>query len=124
MAKHNITLFEALKRGVKCCCPKCGQGKLFITFLKVRDKCQVCSLELHHHKADDMPPYVLITIVGHIVIPLFIWTMLRYILPDWVHFLIWIPTIIVLSIALIQPVKGAIIAFQWYYKMHGFESSR
>ena len=39
----------------------------------------------------------------------------------WVHAAIWIPLIIGLSLGLLQPVKGTIVAWQWAHYMHGFE---
>ena len=34
----------------------------------------------------------------------------------------WLPMIVMLSLALLQPVKGAIVAMQWALHMHGFDS--
>ena len=34
------------------------------------------------------------------------------------------PLMIVLMIGLLQPAKGAIIALQWWFGMHGFEKER
>ena len=41
--------------------------------------------------------------------------------PYWVHMAIWTPLIIVLALGLLQPVKGAIVAWQWANRMHGFD---
>ncbi len=49
-------------------CPHCGKGHLFRSYLKVADKCDVCGEELFHHRADDMPPYLSILIVGHLIV--------------------------------------------------------
>jgi uncharacterized protein (DUF983 family) len=117
--KYYVSLIRIF-RGFKGICPKCGQGRIFESFLKVAHHCNHCNQELFHHKADDMPAYIVITIVGHIIVPLFIWVMVSYNIPDWVHFSIWIPATLILSVLLLQPVKGAIVAFQWLYKMHGF----
>src|SRR5688572_22002500 len=57
----------ALARGALCTCPACGEGKLFRKFLKVADTCPACGEALHHHRADDMPAYIVMSIVGHIV---------------------------------------------------------
>ena len=37
--------------------------------------------------------------------------------------LVWPATIAVLALALLQPVKGAIVALQWVLGMHGFEEA-
>ena len=48
----------ALLNGLRCRCPKCGEGKLFRAYLKLADRCPNCGVELFHHRADDMPPYI------------------------------------------------------------------
>ena len=55
-------------RGVLPQCPACGHGKLFRKYLKVVDRCDACGEEMHHHRADDAPPYFTIFIVGHIIV--------------------------------------------------------
>ena len=66
--KRNV--WTALKRGLRGRCPRCGEGKLFRAFLKVDDHCPVCGLDYTPHRADDLPAYLVIVIVGHIVVPL------------------------------------------------------
>lgn len=115
-------LRHALFKGLRGRCPACGEGRLFGKFLKVADRCPSCGEELHHHRADDMPAYIVISIVGHIVVPLAfaVETAFR---PDYaVHLLLWSPMIVILSLALLQPVKGAIVGLQWALRMHGFDS--
>ena len=106
--------------GLRGRCPACGEGRLFVKFLKVAEACPACAEPLHHHRADDMPAYIVITIVGHIVVSLAFAVETTY-RPDYaIHLLLWIPLIIGLSLALLQPVKGAIVATQWALRMHGF----
>lgn len=116
-------LWPAFLNGVRARCPACGKGRLFRAFLKVADRCPACREDLHHHRADDMPAYIVISIVGHIVVPaaFAVETAFR---PDYaVHLLLWVPLVLVLSLALLQPVKGAIVAAQWALRMHGFDRS-
>ena len=61
---------QAMWNGAKLRCPRCGKGHLFRAYLKVADECDVCGEELFHHRADDMPPYIAIVIVGHIIVGL------------------------------------------------------
>jgi uncharacterized protein (DUF983 family) len=93
---------------------------LFRSFLKVADTCSVCGEELYHQRADDAPAYFVIVIVGHIVVPLVLLVETEFYPPYWLHALIWTPLTIGLSIGLLQPVKGAIIGWQWACGMHGF----
>ncbi|MCK9909675.1 DUF983 domain-containing protein, partial [Microbacteriaceae bacterium K1510] len=67
------TLATAIMRGAACRCPACGEAPLFRKFLKVKDRCDACGEELYHHRADDMPAYIVMSIVGHIVIGLLLW---------------------------------------------------
>jgi uncharacterized protein (DUF983 family) len=41
-------------------------------------------------------------------------------LPMWLHLSIWVPLTVILALALLQPVKGAIVGLQWALYMHGF----
>lgn len=114
-------LGAAAKRGLLGKCPACGRGKLFRKFLKVADECPACGAELRHHRADDAPAYLVILIVGHIVVPLALVVEKLYQPPHWLAFSIWIPLTLVLAIGLLQPIKGAIVGWQWAQRMHGFD---
>jgi uncharacterized protein (DUF983 family) len=70
---------------------------MFRAFLKVADTCLHCGEKLHHHRADDFPAYLVIVIVGHILVPI---------------------VLAVETNGLLQPIKGAVVAIQWYGGMH------
>ena len=111
-------------RGLRGRCPHCGEGRMFRAFLKVADACPACGEELHHHRADDFPAYLVIVIVGHIVVALALAVEATYAPPLWLHALIWLPLTFAMALALIQPVKGAVVGFQWEHGMEGFGASR
>ncbi len=112
---------QALQRGFFCRCPDCGKGAIFGKFLKVNPVCDGCGLKLDGHRADDMPPYIVIMIVGHIVVGLNLAFEQSAEWPLWVHFSIWPLLTVVSALLLLQPVKGALIGYQWALKMHGFD---
>jgi len=116
-------LWSAMKRGFRGRCPRCGEGKLFRAFLKVDNNCSVCSLDFTPHRADDLPAYLVIVIVGHIVVPLALWIETDYSPAVWLQLAIYLPLTVVLSLALLQPVKGAVVGFQWAMRMHGFDEN-
>ena len=64
-----VSLPKALWRGFTMKCPNCGQGHLFGRFLKVVDSCEVCGEDYTPQRADDLPAYLVIAIVGHLVVP-------------------------------------------------------
>lgn len=112
--------WPAVKRGLACRCPACGEGKLFKSYLKVVDRCEVCGTDLHHHRADDMPPYITMSIVGHFVIWFILIGEIEFQLPLWFHVVVWPLVTLAMSFALMQPVKGAVVGLQWANRMHGF----
>ncbi|MFL6826438.1 MAG: DUF983 domain-containing protein [Bradyrhizobium sp.] len=114
-------LWTALKRGLRCRCPRCGEGKLFRAFLKVDDHCAVCALDFTPHRADDLPAYLVIVIVGHIVVPLALMIETNYSPPVALQLSIYLPITLIASLLLLQPVKGAVVGVQWALRMHGFD---
>lgn len=114
------SLWQAMGRGFRGRCPHCGDGKLFRAYLKVADRCEQCGEDLHHHRADDLPAYLVIFIVGHIVVGAFMGAEAMLELSTWQHLAIWVPLTVVATIALLQPVKGAVVGLQWALFMHGF----
>ncbi|RCS21986.1 DUF983 domain-containing protein [Phyllobacterium salinisoli] len=113
-------LLQAMWRGFCGRCPHCGEGKLFRAFVKPVDACAVCGEEFHHQRADDLPAYLTIFVVGHIVVGAFMGVETAVDLPLWAHMAIWGPLTIIMSLLLLQPLKGAAIGLQWAYYMHGF----
>lgn len=99
----------AMRRGFLSRCPACGQTKLFYAFLKVEPVCANCGAPLGSARADDAPPYFTIVIVAHIVIGLLVWVEVAYSPPLWVHAAVFLPLTVILTFALMQPVKGATV---------------
>ncbi|WP_127143679.1 DUF983 domain-containing protein [Pelagibacterium montanilacus] len=110
-----------MKRGMLCRCPNCGEGRMFRAYLKVADSCEACGQELHHHRADDAPPYLVIFIVGHLIVGLMLHIEMAYRVAPLVYLATMIPLTIVLSLAMLPPIKGAVVALQWAKYMHGFD---
>jgi len=113
-------LVQAMRRGFGRHCPRCGEGALFRSFLRVTPACPACGLDLSQQRADDAPPYFTIMIVGHIIVPLML-MMEKMWQPDtWVHMVLWLPLAVLLSFWLLPRIKGAIVGLQWAKHMHGF----
>lgn len=116
-------LWQAMLRGWRGRCPACGEGKLFRAFLKTSDHCSECGQDFSHHRADDLPAYLVIVIVGHIVVPIMLWVETNYAPPVLLQLAIYLPITLVSSLLLLQPVKGAVVGLQWALRMHGFGES-
>lgn len=115
------SVWQAMGRGLRCRCPNCGEGSLFDGYLKVKPLCASCGEDLSHHRADDAPPYLTIVIVGHIIVPLILFIEQRWPLASTTHLAIWLPLTVILSLALLRPIKGLVVGLQWALYMHGFD---
>jgi uncharacterized protein (DUF983 family) len=108
--------FTVLKRGFLCRCPNCGKGALFRSYLKITDHCDVCGEQLGHIRADDLPAYLTIAIVGHIVV----FAMLSAVqmgVPNLIGITVSIAFTIGASLWLLPHVKGAVAAHLWRLKI-------
>ena len=111
---------RSIMRGFLNTCPACGGGKLFRGFLKPVDNCPACSEEMFHQRADDLPPYLVIFVVGHVAVGGFMMTDLVFPMSMWLHLAIWAPLTALAGLFSIQPIKGGVIGLQWALRMHGF----
>ena len=115
---------EPLMRGLRGSCPACGEGRMFRRFLKVADECPKCGEELHHHRADDFPAYLDIVIVGHVLIPIVLAVETEFAPPILLSMTVWPLIALAATLGLLQPIKGGVVAMQWFLGMHGFEDAK
>jgi uncharacterized protein (DUF983 family) len=110
----------AMWRGWRRRCPSCGSGAMMKGYLKVRDACPHCGMDLSHHRADDGPAYLTILIVGHVMAPalLVVFTLLRP--APLVLASFFTVGAVALSLYLLPRLKGAIVGMQWAKRLHGF----
>ena len=109
---------DPIVTGLKCRCPRCGEGALYSGFLKVTPRCESCGLDLAFADSGDGPAVFVIFAVAPIVMILaFIVEALFHPAP-WMHLVLWIPTIIILSLWFLRPFKATMIALQ-YQKQAG-----
>ncbi len=99
----------ALKRGLRCTCPACGETRLFSSYLKVVPECTACGAPLGQVRADDAPPYFTIVLVGHIVVPLMLFVEKTWSPSLWLQAALWLPLTLGLTLAFLQPIKGATV---------------
>lgn len=113
--------WPAILRGLRCKCPRCGADKLYRRYLKIADRCSACGLDLTPHRADDLPAYVAITIVGHILVgALLHFQSVEQPTAPWVYLVILVPLALILPLLMLPSIKGAIVALQWARRLHGF----
>jgi uncharacterized protein (DUF983 family) len=107
---------DPIGAGVKGKCPRCGEGRLFDGLLKVAPRCGVCRLDYSFADAGDGPAVFVILIIGFIVVGLALWMEVTINPPLWLHFLLWIPLILVLCLTALRLIKGVLITLQYSNK--------
>jgi uncharacterized protein (DUF983 family) len=107
--------------GLRGRCPRCGEGRLFNGFLEVAPRCAACGLDFSFADAGDGPAVFIMMIVGFVVVGLALFVEFTFSPPYWVHAVLWIPLVIGLSLGLLRPLKGFLVAQQY---RHRAESGR
>ncbi len=102
-------MLTAIGRGILGRCPACGQTRCFNGYLRVVPVCVACTAPLGSLRADDLPPYLTIFIAGHIIVGLMMWVESAYRPDFWVQAALWLPLSLVLTMALLRPVKGGVL---------------
>lgn len=110
-AVEQPSMMTAIRRGIMNRCPVCGVGRVFRGFLTVVPECEVCQAPLGRLRADDAPPYIVIFLAGHLLIPPIFWIEKAYEPPMWLHMVVWLPLFAVVCTLLLRPVKGGVVGW-------------
>jgi uncharacterized protein (DUF983 family) len=105
-----------IARGLAGRCPRCGKGRLFQGFIGLRPACESCGLDFNFADAGDGPAVFVILIGGAIVVFAALITEVVYQPPYWVHAVLWIPLILIVTLGPLRPLKGLLIALQYHHK--------
>ncbi len=103
-------------RGLRGRCPACGQGRLFHGFLTLRPRCEHCGLDFDFADAGDGPSVFVILIGGAIVVFAALMTEIAYQPPYWLHAVLWLPLILIVTLVPLRAIKGLLIALQYHHK--------
>ncbi len=104
------------KAGLRCRCPRCGEGALFSGFLTVAERCEACGLDFGFADPADGPAFFVMSGVGIAVTA--VWTMAVIALrpPIWIQFATVLPVLIGGCLATLRPVKAWMVAEQYVRK--------
>ena len=107
---------RAILRGLRGRCPRCGEGHLFRGFLDLKSRCEHCALDYGFADAGDGPAVFGILIGGFIVVFAAMIVEIMYQPPYWVHAVLWLPLIVIVTAGPLRPIKGLLIALQYHHK--------
>lgn len=104
------------RAGLSCRCPRCGIGPLFTGpfSLVICTTCTNCGLDYTFIDSGDGPAVFAIMLLGFVMVGAALFLEFRFSPPLWVHVAIWTPITIIISLGLLRPLKGLLIALQFH----------
>ena len=105
-----------LVAGLLSRCPRCGKGKLFQGFLALAPRCEHCGLDYSFVDSADGPAFFVVFLSGFIVAGSALAVEMLYEPPYWVHAALWLPLILLVTLAPLRLLKGLLIALQFHHK--------
>ncbi|WP_172123104.1 MULTISPECIES: DUF983 domain-containing protein [unclassified Devosia] len=105
--------WPAIWNGIKCRCPRCGEGWLFHHYLEQVDQCAVCGEPLANYRVGLILPLLVITVVGHIIGFVMLEMELSGAGSPLVYIYVLVPLAIIIPLAIMPSSKGAIIGLLW-----------
>ena len=97
-------------------CPRCGDGKLFNGFIDLAPRCDVCGLDYSFADSGDGPAVFVSLFGGFVVIGIALWTQIAYEPPVWLQLVIFLPLTLIVCLGMLRPLKGFLIASQYFHK--------
>ncbi len=88
MTEHAYDSVSPFVAGLRCRCPRCADS-------------------------GDGPAVFIMFIAGFLIVGAALLVELRYEPPFWVHAALWIPGVLIVSLGLLRPLKGLMIALQF-----------
>lgn len=104
-----------IETGVRGHCPRCGKGKLFDGFLRLRKSCDQCGLSYDYADPADGPAFFVMCFgcVPAVIFALVLQIKLEP--PFWVHLFTSLPVMIVTCVLPLRPIKGWLVCSQYFY---------
>ena len=102
--------------GIACRCPSCGRGPLYSGVLRVARGCPACGESFDRADSGDGPAVFIILVVGFVCCFGALLTDLALHPPLAFTLGAWVPLAGVLSIFLIRPFKGVLVAVQFHHR--------
>ena len=97
-------------------CPRCGIGHIFRGFLSIRDRCEICGLDFSYADPADGPA-VFVQLFACVPGIIFLVVLEIFASPPlWVHLATSLPILIVTTILPLRPIKGWLVASQFFFK--------
>ncbi|MCB1783909.1 MAG: DUF983 domain-containing protein [Alphaproteobacteria bacterium] len=114
---------DTLVKAMRCKCPRCGEGDLYVpgVSMTLREKCSSCGLDFSKNDSADGPAVFLIFILGFLLVPLALVVDSVFSPPLWVHAVLWSVVALGMTLGALRPLKSYIIALQYKHRPGDWE---
>ena len=109
---HPPARIDPIRAGLLCRCPDCGKGPLYAGFLKVVERCEACGFDFTRLNTGDGAAVFVMQIAGAPVVFGALFVQIAYEPPIWAMLITALPLVAALSLGLMRPGKGVMIALQ------------
>lgn len=116
MSEPQYPPLSTLKTGIRCRCPRCGEGPLLKGYLTIRESCPKCNLDYSFADPADGPAFFVMSVVGVVGMVLFMWFEFTVHPAIWVHFAFTFPLIGAMCLGILRPFKGWLVSEQYRHK--------
>ena len=107
---------DPMKVGLRCRCPRCGEGALFDGFLTIAPRCEVCGLDYGFADPADGPAFFVICFACIPSVLFAVWLEVAFDVSIWVHVFVSVPVILLSCLLPLRPLKGWLVASQYFHK--------
>ena len=111
------SVWLAMRNGLLCRCPRCGNGDLFVGFLRQVENCSNCGERLGHLNVGLLLPFAVIMILGHVIIFVMLDMELNERASPLIYLAVLVPLSVAVPLTIIRPVKGGLIGVLWARKV-------
>ncbi len=116
MPSSDYPRLSTLSTGLRCRCPRCGEGPLLKGYLTIRDECPVCRLDYGFADPADGPAFFAMSAVGLVGMIGFMIFEFTVHPPVWVHMAVTLPILAAMCLGVLRPFKGWLVAEQYVHK--------
>lgn len=109
----NERLRWILRTGWEGRCPRCNEGPMFESWLKINESCPACGLSYRFAAPDDGPAFFSLCVIAFPLIFLVVWIQVAYEPPVWVHLLTSVPIMVAGCLLPLRPIKGWLVSSQY-----------
>ena len=102
-----------LSKGWHGDCPRCGEGRMFASWLRIAQTCDRCGLDYRFASPDDGPGFLSLCIIAFPLTFMVVWLQVAFTPPWWVHMLVSAPLMILGCLLPLRPIKGWLVASQY-----------